>query len=458
MTGTADARPALFLRRLPLIGLLAAQGISLAGNAITMIVVPLYVLQDTGSVLATGVAGVFVTVPVILGGAFGGVLVDRVGFRTSAMIADIASGLTVLLIPILAATVGLPFWALLTLVFLSGLLDTPGTTAKSALVPDLAEGARLRLARASGAQSAISRTATMLGASVAALSLVWLGALNSLLLDAATFAVSALMLWICVPRSARAANRQQMGPPELKSGYWQDFLVGARFLVSSPLLRAIVLLVLVTNCIDSAGLIVLFPVYARTVTADGALLAGMVAFFAGGALTGSSLFGWFGHRLPRRGTLVVCFLLAGTPPYLAMAAGVDTPVLLTVFALAGLAAGSINPLLSTALYEQVPREMRARVLGGITTGVAAGMPIGSLLGGVLVSQAGLVPTLIATGAAYAAIALTPLVGRSWVDLKARNESDETIPTVSTAVAALTASRPGAAASTRAEVRAGKRLP
>ena len=64
-----------------------------------------------------------------------------------------------------------------------------------------------------------------------------------------------------------------------------------------------------------------------------------------------------------------------------MAAGVPMPILLTVFVLAGLAAGSINPLLSTVLYEQVPRDMRARVLGGMTTGVAAGMPIGSLLGG-----------------------------------------------------------------------------
>lgn len=422
------------VRGLPLIGLLAARGFSLAGNAITLIVVPLYVLQDTGSVLATGVAGVFVTVPVILGGAFGGVLVDRLGFRLSAIIADLASGMTVLLIPLLAATVGLPFWALLTLVFLSGLLDTPGTTAKSALLPDLAEGARIRLPRASGAEAAISRSATLVGASAAALSLVWLGPVNSLLLNAATFAVSALLLWLCVPERGKKLAGQQIGPGNPRSGYWRDFSVGIRFLTLNPLLRNVVLLVMVTNCLDSAGLIVLFPVYARTVTPDGALLALMVAVFAGGALAGSSLFGWLGHRLPRRSTLVLCFLLAGTPPYVAMAAGVDTPILLTVFALAGLAAGSINPLLSTVLYEQVPREMRARVLGGMTTGVAAAMPIGSLLGGVAVSQAGLVPTLVAVGVVYAAIALTPLLGRSWGELNTRNFADSAVPLSASATA------------------------
>ncbi len=160
------ARP---VRRRPLLALLAAQGLSQAGNAITIIVIPLYLLQDTGSVLKTSITGVFATVLTTLGGAFGGVLVDRLGFRRSAILADVANGIPLLAVPLLAATVGLPFWALLTLVFISGLLDTPGTTAKSALLPELAEGPGVRLAPASGAQSAISRSATLLGASVAGL-------------------------------------------------------------------------------------------------------------------------------------------------------------------------------------------------------------------------------------------------------------------------------------------------
>ena len=99
---TAIAPP--LRRRAPLIGLLAADGISRAGNAITMIAVPLYVLSLTGSPLATGFAGVFATVPIIIGGALGGVLVDRFGWRRSSVVADAASGLTVLAIPVLAGS------------------------------------------------------------------------------------------------------------------------------------------------------------------------------------------------------------------------------------------------------------------------------------------------------------------------------------------------------------------
>ena len=402
------------LRVLPLVALLSAHGLSLAGNAITMVVVPLYVLQDTGSVFATGVAGVFATVPMIVGGALGGVLVDRLGFRRAAIAADLASGVTVLAIPILAATVGLPFWALLTLVFLSGLLDTPGNTAKAAIVPDLAELCSVKLTRATGAASAISRSAMMVGASVAALAVVWLGPLNALLLDAATFALSALLISGWVPRAVTGTMEEEAAG----TGFWRELRDGIHFLARTPVIRNVVLMVVITNCFDAAGMLVLKPVYAKTITPDGELFGVMVACFAFGALSGAVLFGWFGHSLPRRATLVTCFVLCGPPPYLAMAFDVPVPVLLAVFVFSGLLAGSINPLLDTVLYEQLPRAMRARVLGALTTGVTAGMPLGALLGGAAVAAVGLVPVLFFVAVAYGIVTLAPLVGKSWNGLDA----------------------------------------
>lgn len=402
------------MRLLPLVSLLSAHGLSLSGNAITMVVVPLYVLQDTGSVFATGVAGVFATVPMIVGGALGGVVVDRLGFRRAAIAADLASGVTVLAIPVLAATVGLPFWALLTLVFLSGLLDTPGNTAKAALVPDLAELCEVKLTRATGAAGAISRSATMVGASVAAIAVVWLGPLNALLLDAVTFALSALLIAGGVPRAVTGT----VDETDAGTGFWREFRDGIHYLARTPVIRNVVLMVVITNCFDAAGILVLKPVYAKTITPDGELFGIMLACFAFGALSGAGLFGWFGHKLPRRATLVVCFVLCGPPPYLAMAFDVPVPVLLAVFAFSGLLAGSINPLLDTVLYEQLPRAMRARVLGALTTGVTAGMPLGALLGGAAVEAFDLVPVLLFIAIAYGLVTLAPLVGKSWRGLDA----------------------------------------
>ncbi|MGO7983440.1 hypothetical protein ACC691_36955, partial [Rhizobium johnstonii] len=121
------------------------------------------------------------------------------GYRASSIVADLASGLTVVAIPILAATVCLPFWALLALVFLSGVLDTPGDTAKAAIVPELAALARMPLARAAGAQATIERTAVLVGAAVAGLVVALLGPITALLIDAASFAIAAAVVAATVP-------------------------------------------------------------------------------------------------------------------------------------------------------------------------------------------------------------------------------------------------------------------
>ncbi|KQQ92629.1 hypothetical protein ASF62_12355 [Leifsonia sp. Leaf325] len=406
-------------RRLPLVALLTAQLVSLAGNAVTVIAVPLYVLQTTGSPVATGVAGVFATVPIVVGGALGGVIVDRFGFRLSSIVADLASGLTVLAIPVLAATVGLPFWALLFLVFLSGLLDTPGDSARASLVPDLARLGRVPITRAAGAQSAIERSARMLGAALAGGLVVLVGPLGALFIDAGTFLVSALIVAVLVPRTGRAGagpggSAAERHPESYLSGLAAGFL----FLWENRLIRAVVLLVTATNAIDVAGMTVLKPVYATTVLGDPATLGAMIACFAGGALVGSVVFASVGHRLAGRALFVVCFAVAGVVPYAAMALAVPFAILLAVMLVSGFAAGAINPMISTVMYGMTPASMRARVFGATSAGVAATMPLGAFAAGVAVEAFGLQATLVAAAVLYACLTLTPLVDRSFHGLAA----------------------------------------
>ena len=421
-------------RRLPILALFAAQFFSLGGNAIALVAIPIIALIETGSPLAAGVAGVFATVPLVIGGTFGGVLVDRFGYRVSSIVADAASGLTVIAIPLLSATVGLPFGALLALVFLGGLLDPPGDTAKTALMPDLARLARMPLARAAGAQSAVQRTASMVGAGVAGALVALLGPVPALVVDAAGFVVSAVLVACFVPRAVAAAavgegeggegaggEGASAEEPSTKGG----FVAGIRFIASHPLLRAIVLLVTLTNAIDAAGMTVLKPVYATQVLRDPAMLGFMVGCFAAGALTGSAIFGAIGHRYSGRLMFATCFVLAGTPPYLAMALGAPLPVLLPVLAVSGLAAGALNPMMATAMYGEVPDGMRARVFGATTAGVAASMPLGALLGGLSVEQFGLVPTLATCAALYLVLGGSPLFIRSFSGLTAAREHGAT---------------------------------
>lgn len=405
-------------RAVPLVGLLSGHAVSLTGNMLTLIALPLYVLDQTGSAALTGVAGFAATLPVVIGGSLGGVLVDRVGYRRSSVIADLVSAVTMAAVPLLDRTFGVPLWAVLGLVFLSGLLDTHGQTARYAVLPDAADAAGLSLERAVGLFEATERTARLVGAPVAGLLVAVLGPLTVLGVDAATFGVSASLIAGLVPRHlpSSATTGHEGRQADTPSGYWNQLGEGLRYLVREPLLRAVVVLVVVTNMFDSAKSTVILPVFAQRELGGAVAFGLLVGAGGGGALIGSLLFGAVGHRLPRRLTFVTAFAFAGAPPYFALAAGLPLTGLLAVTVLAGFSAGAINPIIGIIKLESVPPGMRARVFGLIGAGCWAAMPLGAVLAGLAVQHLGLTTTLVAIGSAYLLVTLAPLAGGAWRDM------------------------------------------
>src|ERR671919_2141160 len=175
------------MRRVPLFSLFVADAVSLTGNAVSQLAIPWYVLITTGSPTLTGLAVFFNILPVVLAGFFGGVVVDRLGFRTTSVVADLASAGAVAAIPLIHTTVGIELWQLMTLVFLGALLDAPGATARVALFPDLVELAGMGMERASGIRGGIQQGALLVGGPLGGVLVAELGATTALWLDAASF-------------------------------------------------------------------------------------------------------------------------------------------------------------------------------------------------------------------------------------------------------------------------------
>jgi len=395
-----------------LTALLTAHAISQIGNVVTAFAIPFYVLSIGGSGLEVGIAAFFATAPVVIGGPLGGVVVDRVGHRRAAIVADLVSGATVLAMPVLALTVGLPFWALLALVFAAGLLDTPGQTARRVMLPALTERAGVRIERSVGLLDGMDRFARLVGASAAGLLVALVGPIATLFVNAATFAVSAFVTWAFVrtPVAAAAVQRQDTDEP---TSYWSDLADGFRFVVRDPLMRLIVALVLVTNLLDAARASSMVPLYANDKLGGAAALGLLVAVMGGAALIGNVTFGFVAHRVPRRVTFAVCFAIAGGPSNAAFALGAPLPVLVATVALAGLAAGALNPILGAVEFERVPENMRGRVFGLTNAGAWSGVPIGALLGGIAVDTIGFGLAFGIAAVAYTLVTLTPLTGGAW---------------------------------------------
>ena len=152
-------------RRAPLYSLLAANAVSMSGNVAALVAIPWFVLQTTGSPARTGLVAAAGLVPVVVSGFVGGALVDRLGYRRASVVADVTSCAAVAAIPLLHVTIGLEFWQLVVLVFVGGLLDAPGVTARASLLPDVAADARWSLERVTGVSAVVERASRLAGVS-----------------------------------------------------------------------------------------------------------------------------------------------------------------------------------------------------------------------------------------------------------------------------------------------------
>jgi MFS family permease len=380
------------VRRAPLYALFVADSISLVGNVVAQLAIPWFVLVTTGSPTLTGLA-VFVNfLPVVLAGFFGGVIVDRFGYRATSIVADLASAAAVAAIPLLHATVGIELWQLMILVFLGALLDAPGATARVSLFPDVVELAGVRMERANGIRGAIQQGSWLVGAPLGGILVAELGATTALWLDAASFLVSAALVGGLVPAAKRVAAS------EAPRRYLTELAEGLRFIWRQRLLRAFVVTIVITNLLD-APFPVVMPVFAREAFGSAADLGLMYGAFGGAALVGALAYSAFGHRLPRRLTFLICFTVVPIP-YLILAMLPSLPVTLAALALSGLAAGPINPLLNTVQFELVPPDLRGRVFGAFKAGAWASIPLGVLLGGLVVEAIGVAATFLGIGLCY----------------------------------------------------------
>ncbi|MFD8693058.1 MFS transporter [Streptomyces sp. NPDC059651] len=398
--------------RLPLISVLAANSISTAGTSLTLIGVPWFVLETTGSAGRAGIVAFCATLPIVVSALIGGPVIDRIGRRRVAIGSDTVCGLAVAAVPLLYYADALAFWMLCALMALNGLAHTPGNTARYVLVPDLAEHAGTTLARAASLFDAVSRGARMVGAALAGVLIALVGAETVLLLDAATFLVSAALIAAGV-RGVRAAEPVKDAAPVSLRTYRRELREGYAYLFGNRLLLGVVVMVLFMNGTDQGWNAVLLPVHASAELGGARDLGLLTALFGAGGLTGALLYGAVGHRYSRRTVFAVCVVLCGAPRFLVAALTGTTLPLAVTMVLSGIAGGVLNPILTTVIYGSVPDVLRSRVSGAITAGCELAMPVGGLAAGLLVESAGATGALLAMGAVYLIATLSPLVFPAW---------------------------------------------
>lgn len=212
-----------------------AQVLSVAGDQLARVALTLLVYVRTGSALLAAVTFAASVVPAFIGGITLSGLADRFPRRRVMIVCDLTR---VVLVAVMAIS-GIPIAVLVVLLFVVTLIGAPFLSARAALVPDLLTGDLYVLGTA--VTLTTLQFAQVLGFAVGGAVVGFFGVPVSLLIDAATFGLSALITFVWVrswPAVQAITDRETQAEPDASGG----LLAGLRLVFTSPALRIPMLL------------------------------------------------------------------------------------------------------------------------------------------------------------------------------------------------------------------------
>jgi len=356
--------------------LTAGQMISKLGDWLLWIGLPFHIYEQTNSPMATGIMFVMPTLPAILFGSLAGVFVDRHDRKQLMVVTDLLRALIVGLL--LFIPVGEHLWLVYLLVFLEATVAQFFYPAKSALVPRLV--GQTHLLAANRITSVGDDLMNLIGPALGGLLPTLLGIHGIILLDAATFLLSALCVGLIISPIVPTTNATTSLPAA--KNIWQTWRQTFE-LVKSQRFVAGVFSVMAVAMFGQGIISVCWIVFVLTVLQAGPSVYGWVQVaVALGGLVGAVLLG----RASERFAPAKLIGLGGLATGLLLLATFNWPVLSAILALQllnGVAAIGFFVPIETLLQAAAPDTELGRIFGTyhMINGLAmlAGQTVGSLL-------------------------------------------------------------------------------
>jgi MFS family permease len=386
------------LRDRRVLALLVAETVSMTGSQMRWLALPWFVLVTSGSAARMSLVLAASTVGVGVLGIPGGLVLERLGGRRTMLISDGARAVLVAVIPLLhwGGLLSLPL--LLGISFMLGALSAPYFAAQRVLVPALVgEDTRL-VSEVNVFLQGANRLTMLLGPAAGGVLIAALGALNVLLVTAATHVVGflAIALFLRVEAAPRSEERHGV-------------LAGLRYLVREPLLRTWTGAIVIGDAAFTAIFLAL-PVLAFVAFGADPRIAGwLIASFGVGALAGNAL----AFRAVRRieGLLLVgVVILFQALPLWTLALPVGAVAIGGALAAAGLANGIVNPSLHSIVTLRPPVRLRAQTMTAMMTASMLAAPIALLLTGPALDAFGPRPVFTVAAAVQTLAAAAICVG------------------------------------------------
>ncbi|GAA1157588.1 MFS transporter [Kribbella jejuensis] len=370
--------------------------LSVAGDQIARVALSVLVFDRTNSAGLTALTYALTYIPDLLFGPLLAGIADRYPRRTVMIVTDIARAVLVACMAVQA----LPLVVVIVLLLALQAFGSPFNAARAATLPAVLPGDHYVLGKA--ANDMVVQFSQVLGFGFGGAVVVAVGTSGGLLLDAATFLLSAALVTFGVRRRP-VPGAGTDAPP---SNYFRDLADGVSLVARTPQLRSLVLLATIAGFyVTVEGLAV--P-YAHEIghgtTAAGFLLAASPA----GAVVGMWLITKWEpeQRLRLLGPLAI---LACVPLVFSFG-GPNLVTTVALWALSGLASAYHLPT-SAAFVQAIPDGRRGQAFGVASTALKTSQGLGILLAGLLADRWSPTVALGTMGVAGSCAAL--LAGSAW---------------------------------------------
>jgi MFS family permease len=348
--------------------------LSTAGDELARVALTVLVYQRTNSPLLSALTFAIGHLPWLLGGPLLSALADRLPRHRVLITADVTRAvlLTGMAIP------GTPLPLLLGLLFLVSLCAPPFESARSALMADVLDGDRYAVA--TSLTNITLQLAQVVGFLAAGAIVAVFSPSAALLVDAATFAVSALWLSLGLKRRPAPVAEAGKGPRSL----WQDTVEGLQMVGRSPRLLAIIAVLWVATLFGYASEGVAAPLVGELGRGSTASIGLLLAANPLGVTIGGLV---IARLVPphRRERLVVPLVVLSLVPILAagIVAVVTGPgalpfaAVVALLFVSGLGAAWLIPL-NVSFVQAVPSAYRGRAFGVAVSGLYGVQALGAL--------------------------------------------------------------------------------
>jgi len=374
----------------------SGQIVSLVGTWMQSVSQPWLVLLLGGSPIQLGIVLALQFAPSMVLAPLGGVIADRVDKRRLLMATQSVAMLQAVALFVLTATDVVQIWHVMLLALALGFVNAVDMPVRQSFAADLVS--RDQLMGAITLNSASFNLARVLGPAVAGVTLAVFGPAFNFAINAASYGGVLTALWRMDPHEIRRA-----ASPERQPSVRSSLAEGIRYAVRTPtVLWPLVLLGGVS--LFGFNFQILLPLFARLtleMRADGygALFAAMGL----GSLIGSLSLAFIGARRPLLG-----FILGGGLGFVVFEALLGlarSPFLVyPLIMLVGLSSMLMINSINVMVQQNVPNELRGRVMALYVTVFAGASPIGGIFVGVVAELWG-APAGFLLGAALSALFL-----------------------------------------------------